>query len=463
MNNYDETNNEENNVVEPVQPVEQVQPEQFGQHVQHVQSRGMYSNIYPEDFYRENVTKLKDTKKKKKKGVFGKVVLTIALGIVFGGFAGLSFVAVERLEDYLSPEQELSTTPTMPELEEQGVPQVVSMQTSYSVADVVDDVMPAVVSISSEITVQGSFFGQMIEETQESAGSGIIIGENDKELLIVTNYHVVQDSSKLGVLFIDDTFIPATIKGSDIGMDLAVIAVSLDDIPNETKSQIAIAKLGDSDALQVGEPAIAIGNALGYGQSVTTGVISALNRSVEMDDTNIGSSNDYLIQTDAAINLGNSGGALLNAKGEVIGINSNKIGGSLVEGMGYAIPISVAKPILEDLMIKETRYQVATDQRGFMGVNGFQVTSDISQMYGIPEGLYLKVITEGSPAATAGLKVGDILTSFDGVEIQSMEQLVELVSYYEVGETVELGVSQLQQQGYEDTVMEIVLTSRPVE
>ncbi len=450
MNNYDEMNgyNEMNNEIEE----EKEAP------------RGTYSNIYPEDFYRENVTKLQESKKKKKKkGIFGKVAFTIAMGIVFGGFASLSFLAVERLDAYLYPTQELNVVPITPEIETQDNSQVIAMQTSYSVADVVDDVMPAVVSISSQITVQSNFFGQIIEETQESVGSGIIIGENDTELLIVTNYHVVQDASKLGVCFIDDTVIEATVKGSDIGMDLAVIAVSLENISNETKANIAIAQLGDSDALQVGEPAIAIGNALGYGQSVTTGVISALNRSVEMDGSNIGSSNDYLIQTDAAINLGNSGGALLNAQGEVIGINSNKIGGSLVEGMGYAIPISVAKPILEDLMIKETRYQVADGKQGYMGVNGFQVTSDISAMYGIPEGLYLKVISEGSPAELAGLKVGDILTSFDGVVIQSMEQLIELVSYYEVGETVELGVSQLKQQGYEDIVLEIVLASRPEE
>lgn len=435
------------------------------------QTRGVYSDIYPEDFYKNNFgqptkTNIKEKPGKKRfKTVFGKVALAMVLGIVFGGFAGVAFLSVESIEAYLNPQP--IPNEVMEKMETVEVIENIS-NVSYGildVTDVVNEVMPSVVAINTSLTISGSFFGQQYEEVEESAGSGIIIGENEDELLIATNYHVIADATYISVNFIDDENVEGQIKGSDVMMDLAIISIPLSQIKDSTLNIITIAELGDSEALEVGEPAIAIGNALGYGQSVTTGVISALNRPLEMQSlaNENETTTNVLIQTDAAINLGNSGGALLNMQGQVIGINSNKIGGSLVEGMGYAIPISQAKPILDALMVKETRFKVSVDEQGFIGINGFQVTSDVSQMYDLPEGLYLKVITEGSAADYAGLVVGDILSKFDGDIIYSMEDLMEKISYYKAGETVILTVQKLQRQGYVEQEIEIVLGSRPTE
>ena len=290
----------------------------------------------------------------------------------------------------------------------------------------------------------------------DASGSGIIVGQNDTELLIVTNYHVVEGADSLKVQFNEGSEAEAFLKGSDSDMDLAVLAVPMDSIEASTLQQISVATLGDSDSLVVGEPAIAIGNALGYGQSVTTGVISALNRSIELSDGSTGT----FIQTDAAINPGNSGGALLNVEGEVIGINSNKIGGSTVEGMGYAIPISAANPIIADLMLKETKSKVAEEERGYLGISGISVTEEVSQAYGMPEGVYIAQVYDNTAASAAGLQKGDIITEFDGDKITSMDDLQKELEFYAKGNTVKVTVMTVQAGGYESKTVEITLGNK---
>ncbi len=321
------------------------------------------------------------------------------------------------------------------------------------VTEVVQNVMPAVVSITNQYTEQSNFFGQTMESQAQASGSGIIVGENDTELLIVTNQHVIADADTLTVQFIDEEQAQAQVKGYDSDKDLAVIAVQLEDISSSTKGSIVVATLGDSDALTVGEPVIAIGNALGYGQSVTTGVVSALNREIS------GTSNK-LIQTDAAINPGNSGGALLNVNGEVIGINSNKIGGTVVEGMGYAIPISSAKPIIEELMSKTTKLKVADGAKSYLGISGVNVTEEVSQMYGMPKGVYIGQVYEGTAAETAGLVKGDIITKFDGSTVSSMEELQSMMEYYAAGSEVEITIQQGSPDGYQEKKITVVLGAR---
>lgn len=274
----------------------------------------------------------------------------------------------------------------------------------------------------------------------------------------------MESAEELSVQFMDGTQAQAQIKGSDADKDLAVIAVQLSDIDSSTKEQIAIAKLGDSNELTVGEPVIAIGNALGYGQSVTTGVVSALNRAIAVDNSSSQKANyqgdsevNTFIQTDAAINPGNSGGALLNMKGEVIGINSNKIGGSAVEGMGYAIPISDAKPIIEDLMTKQTKLKVDENSKGYLGITGIDVVAEYSEIYGMPQGVYVSSVSEGTGAAKAGLIKGDIITALNGEEIKSMDDLKNELSYYTAGTTVELTIMQGSPTGYQAKTVEVTL------
>ncbi len=325
------------------------------------------------------------------------------------------------------------------------------------VTDVVSAAMPSIVSINNNYTESASYFGQTYTEELTASGSGIIVGTNDSELLIVTNYHVVEGADSLEVQFVDTTTAAAEVKGTDSDMDLAVIAVQLTDLSTDTRNNIAIASLGDSDSLVVGEPAIAIGNALGYGQSVTTGVISAVNRAIELSDTSGDTATGTFIQTDAAINPGNSGGALLNINGEVVGINSSKIGGSTIEGMGYAIPISVAKPIIEQLMTEKTRAKVSEEERGYIGISGVSVTSEVSEMYGLPTGVYVAAVTDGGGAQAAGLQEGDIITEFDGKEISSMDDLQNRLAYYSAGETVNITVMRQATGGYDSQEFTITL------
>lgn len=331
------------------------------------------------------------------------------------------------------------------------------MYTAVDATDVVEEVMPAMVSILNKYTERITYFGQPLEQEGEAGGSGIIVGENDTELLIATNYHVIENAKQLTVHFIDDSDVKAVVKGSDPDMDLAVIAVKLSDMDEDTLDAIRIAKLGDSDSLKLGESVIAIGNALGYGLSVTGGYVSALDREVEMDDGSKGT----FIQTDAAINPGNSGGALINMQGEVIGINSNKIGGTIIEGIGYAIPISAAEPILSDLMSYETREKVEDSQVGYLGIIPQTVTTDAAELYGMPEGVYISQVEEGTPAAEAGLLKGDIIKKIDTRKVSTAEELREQLKYYEAGETIEITVMRSVEGEYEERTVSVTLGERP--
>lgn len=330
------------------------------------------------------------------------------------------------------------------------------------VSDVVDKVMPSIVSITS-MSVQEvqSFFGGTYEQTSEGAGTGIIIGKNDTELLIVTNNHVVEGSDTLTVTFNDQSSVEANIKGMDATYDVAVIAVALDQISDDTMGAISVATLGDSTTLKIGEPAIAIGNALGYGQSVTTGVISALDRSVSTTDAQTGETQESgakLIQTDAAINPGNSGGALVNVNGEVIGINSAKLTGENVEGIGYAIPISDVSDLIQNLMNQETKTKVPENERGMLGITGMSVSDAFSQQIDVPAGVYVMEVSSGSGADKAGMTKGSIITAINGSSIDSMEALQEQLQYYAKGDTVSLTILVPQTNGeYEDQTLDVTL------
>ena len=329
--------------------------------------------------------------------------------------------------------------------------------TTSDATDVVEKVMPAMVSIVNNYTQTATYFGQPIEQDGTASGSGIIVGENDTELLIATNYHVIEDAKELLVHFIDDADVKAVVKGSDPDMDLAVIAVKLADMEQSTLDSVKIAKLGDSDSLKLGQSVIAIGNALGYGLSVTGGYVSALNREVELEDGSKGT----FIQTDAAINPGNSGGALINMNGEVIGINSNKIGGTVVEGIGYAIPISAAEPILSDLMTYETREKVDDSQVGYLGIIPQSVTSDAAELYGMPEGVYISQVEDGTPAAEAGLLRGDIIQKLDNKKVSTADELREQLKYYSAGETIDVLVMRSIDGEYVERTVTVTLGERP--
>lgn len=424
--------------------------------------------------------------KPRKKTSGAKIAAAVLLVAVFVGFCGgISWLAVSSLEDQLTnatveesaaaqPEGQdeyVEAEPQQPAAPQQsagtGGGQIASAGTVREsgsvtavvtdVTDVVEKVMPACVSITNNYTEQvQDFWGQSYSRDEVASGSGIIIGENDTELLVVTNNHVVDDANTLQVQFIDGAVVEAQVKGVDSAVDLAVLAVKLEDIEEETKGAICIAQMGDSDNLKIGEPAIAIGNALGYGQSVTTGVISALNRTLEVSED--GTSN-ALIQTDAAINPGNSGGALLNINGEVVGINSSKIGASVVEGMGYAIPISTAKPIIEELMTHETRLKVADEDKGYLGISCINVTSEITENFSMPEGIFVAQVYEDTGADRAGLVRGDIITAVNGVTVKNQEELTKQLSYYKAGETVEITIMQGSPTGFQAKNVQVTLST----
>lgn len=332
------------------------------------------------------------------------------------------------------------------------------------VSQVVEEAMPAVVAVASTAVYQtpdfgfGWFFGGGSQSYEvPSSGSGIIIGENDTELLIVTNNHVVQDTVSLKITFVDDTAVDAAVKGTDTDTDLAVISVPLDQIPQETKEKIAVARLGDSDGLKVGQGVIAIGNALGYGQSVTVGYVSALNREIKTSDGNT----RVLLQTDAAINPGNSGGALLNMKGEVIGINAAKYSSTEVEGIGYAIPVSGVQDILDELMNRKTRSEVAEEKRGYLGIQGTTVDEDAAAAFGMPKGVYVYKILKDGAAADSQLREKDIITKLDGMTVKSMQELQKLLKGYEAGETIELLVQRQEDGQYKEIQIPVTLTGLP--
>ena len=367
----------------------------------------------------------------------------------------------ERSEAGLSGDSSLTEDTTTGDGQVAAASEIAQQQSASAVVtdvtQVVEAVMPACVSITNNFTqtVQ-DFWGQTYSQDETASGSGIIIGENEQELLIVTNNHVVDSTEQLYVQFIDGETVEAQVKGTDASADLAVVAVKLDTIANSTKQEICIARMGDSDSLKIGEPAIAIGNALGYGQSVTTGVISALNRKIDSSNSEEGTS---LIQTDAAINPGNSGGALLNMRGEVIGINSNKIGGSSIEGIGYAIPISTARPIIEDLMERQTRTKYSEEERGYLGISCINVTSDLSENFSMPQGIFVAQVYSGTGAEAAGLVRGNIVVAFDGVTVQNQEELTKQMQYYKAGESVEITIMVNSANGYQQKNVTVTLSS----
>lgn len=407
---------------------------------------------------------------KKSGGKVQKFLLSISLGLLFGIFAGIGFYGVQKGVETTQATTETTSVESSEAAAEESAEsaatiqqttgtQIIYADSSTSVTDIIDQVMPAMVSIVNQYTeTVDSYWGQSYTQEAESSGSGIIVGQTDDELLIVTNQHVVADADTLVVTLCDGTEVSAKTKGSDSDMDLAVIAIDLEDMTEDSLSAITVATLGDSDSLQMGDQVIAIGNALGYGQSATVGYISALNREITLDD---GSTRTY-IQTDAAINPGNSGGALLNMAGEVIGINSAKIGGTSIEGMGYAIPITSATPIIAELMERQTRDKVDEDEMGYIGINYQDVTSQLSQYYGLPEGVYVTNVYEGSGAEAAGIMKGDIITNFDGNSISSYSDLQKVMQYYKVGDTVTIKVQRPQNGEYVEVELSLTLGEKPV-
>ena len=387
---------------------------------------------------------------KPKKGYMKKVALVVGAAVLCGAVGGVTMQGTSYLTGKLLGKNTKSTVGTTKTVSNAKLTTSTSTVTS-DVSDIVENTLPSIVSITN-MSVQEvqNFFGGISQQESESAGSGIIISQNDSELLVVTNNHVVEGSDTLTVTFNDGNSVEAQIKGTDSARDLAVVAVPLDKISDDTMNAIKVATLGDSDSLKVGEPAIAIGNALGYGQSVTTGIVSATGRTID------GFDGEY-IQTDAAINPGNSGGALLNANGEVIGINSAKINSSAVEGMGFAIPISDASDVIQNLMNKETRSKVSDEERGYLGIKGYDVSEEGAQMYNMPTGVYVKEVMSGGGAEKAGLTKGSIITGFEGSSISGMSSLQEQLQYYKAGEEVTLTV-QIPDKNGEYTEKDIKVT-----
>ena len=387
---------------------------------------------------------------KPKKGYAKKVALVVGAAVLFGAVGGVTMQGTSYLTGKLLGKNTKSTVGTTKTVSNAKLTTSTSTVTS-DVSDIVENTLPSIVSITN-MSVQEvqNFFGGISQQESESAGSGIIISQNDSELLVVTNNHVVEGSDTLTVTFNDGNSVEAQIKGTDSARDLAVVAVPLDKISDDTMNAIKVATLGDSDSLKVGEPAIAIGNALGYGQSVTTGIVSATGRTID------GFDGEY-IQTDAAINPGNSGGALLNANGEVIGINSAKINSSAVEGMGFAIPISDASDVIQNLMNKETRSKVSDEERGYLGIKGYDVSEEGAQMYNMPTGVYVKEVMSGGGAEKAGLTKGSIITGFEGSSISGMSSLQEQLQYYKAGEEVTLTV-QIPDKNGEYTEKDVKVT-----
>jgi len=443
---------------------------------------------------------------KKEHGAGYKIAIASIVGLMFGVFAALGFWGVNKLTD--TDNKKVAKNEKVQESVEQSedsvkgiengktdaednlkpsaeeakandsddeIPEIANTEEiadddfitgGYYVMDVTDVVksaMPSVVSVNSTAVQQyRDTWGRVYAVPAGAAGSGIIIGQNDSELLIATNNHVVSGAEELTVTFCDDETIAAQIKGTYEERDLAIIAVLLTDIPNNVMSDIAIARLGSSDDLQVGEPVVAIGNALGYGQSVTTGIVSALNRPIGTSEEANQSMDEVavFIQTDAAINPGNSGGALLNMKGELIGINSNKIGGSTVEGMGYAIPISDAQPILEELMNYQTKLKVSESERGRLSLSGINVERDYSELYGLPVGVYVSEVEAGGAAEKAGIIKGDVIVSLDDQDIDTMEQLKKELEYHSKGESVKVVVMRAFGNEYQPVEIMVVLDSK---
>lgn len=442
---------------------------------------------------KSEISDKKPTRKKQRSR--NKLGTTIGLAVVFGLVAGIVFHGVNlTTERFLETDTEQKNQVETAQLTKETTADskdtqnsVVSSEVTGSVASVAKTAMPTVVAITSVSIQEIPYyfgFGFSSRSTQqyssEGSGSGIIVGENDDELLIATNNHVVSGATTLNVCFMgsdvvsaeqetaetaaDDSAdinvedaVSAKIKGTDESNDLAVIAVAKADIPQDTLSEIKIAQLDTSNDLEVGEQVVAIGNALGYGQSVTSGWISALNRTISTDDM----TGSGLIQTDAAINPGNSGGALLNMKGEVIGINSAKFASNAVEGMGYAIPISKAQPILEDLMSRETRDKVDSSEASYLGINPLDLSAEVTAMFDMPEGVFVSSVSTGEAADNAGIRKGDIITGFDGQTVTGRDDLNDKMKYYAAGETVDITIARAQNGQYVEQTVQVTLGSRP--
>lgn len=444
-------------------------------------------------FHEEQGTVLKPSgpseHRRNQKSFQKKAGTTIALAVIFGLVAAVVFqaanFAADRFLNTGKSSVQIKTTDSV-DLQETAsddstADKVLSDSENGTVAAVAQASMPSVVAITT-VSVQEipSFFGYSSRQYKSaSTGSGIIVGDNDDELLIATNNHVVDGATTLSVCFIGDDVanaetetvnagdngdlnvedaVSAKIKGTDADNDLAVVAVKKSDIPEDTLNQIKIAQIGSSDDLAVGQQVVAIGNALGYGQSVTSGWISALNRTISTDD---GTNSTGLIQTDAAINPGNSGGALLNMKGELIGINSAKYADSAVEGMGYAIPISKAKPILEELMNRETREKVDSSKKGYLGVSLASLTTEAIEMYNMPTGAFVRSVEDDSPAQEAGICKGDIIVKFDGQKVSDGDDLLDKLQYYKSGEKIEAVIARATNGEYEENTIELTLGTRP--
>lgn len=455
LNNYDFNHTENNNEME--------------------NETNTYQPLTPSGSHNNNKKNPKNSKKFAKK--IGAITLS---AVLFGSVAAGSFQAV----NYFSPVSKTTNSSSQTSKSNSSSASLLKTTTtsdssnkgSLDVSDITTSAMPSIVAITNKSVQevqdyfsQFGFGGQGQPQTQEteSQGSGIIIGKNDSELLMVTNNHVVEGADTLSVCFIDNQVYEAAIKGTDPENDLAVIAVPLDSISDDTMSKIAVASIGDSDSLKVGEQVVAIGNALGYGQSVTTGIVSAVNRTLSSDSSDTQDSNSSddsssatYIQTDAAINPGNSGGALLNMNGEVIGINSAKLASTEVEGMGYAIPISRVSDIIDNLMNQTTRTKVDSDKQGTIGIKGINVTSDVQEKYNLPEGIYVSEVTSGSAAEKAGITSGSVITKFDGKSVTDIESLQDLLQYYKAGETVELTLQVPDSDSYKEKTVSITLGSK---
>ena len=434
-----------------------------------------YQPLTPSGSHNNNKKNPKNSKKLAKK--IGAITLS---AVLFGSVAAGSFQAVNYFSPFSkttgSSGSTASNNSSSTSLLKTTAVSGSSNTGSLDVSDITTSAMPSIVAITNKSVQevqdyfsQFGFGGQGQPQTQEteSQGSGIIIGKNDSELLMVTNNHVVEGADTLSVCFIDNQVYEAAIKGTDPENDLAVIAVPLDSISDDTMSKIAVASIGDSDSLKVGEQVVAIGNALGYGQSVTTGIVSAVNRTLSSDSSDTQDSNSSddsssatYIQTDAAINPGNSGGALLNMNGEVIGINSAKLASTEVEGMGYAIPISRVSDIIDNLMNQTTRTKVDSDKQGTIGIKGINVTSDVQEKYNLPEGIYVSEVTSGSAAEKAGITSGSVITKFDGKSVTDIESLQDLLQYYKAGETVELTLQVPDSDSYKEKTVSITLGSK---
>ena len=395
---------------------------------------------------------LEKPKKKKGKKIAAIVAIPITIGLITTGvLVGLDYTGFKFDSSSQNNSVKLSTTSTKGKA-----------KNLQDVSDVVDEVMPSIVAITNLQEVQDDddygYYSRRGSKQQASAGSGIIIKQNDTYIYIVTNNHVVADSKSLKIKFCDKAVVKAEIQGQDESNDLAVVRVKISDIKKSTYKKIKLAKLGDSKKLSVGEPTIAIGNALGYGQSVTTGVVSALGRSVQgkSEDGDKASASN-LIQTDAAINPGNSGGALLNSKGEVIGINSAKTAGQAIEGVGFAIPMEDVKPIVEDLISKE---KIDESERGYLGINGNNVTEDYSAMLDIPKGVYVTEVQPGSAAEAAGIQKDDVIVGVNGSSVSTIQELQQKLSNCKVGDKVKIKIARDDGTGYKETEVEVTLGAK---